>query len=156
MRVGAETAISTPFEPRAVFKQITGSVLRQLYAALINCPEGPGKSALMDMLDPLGEQTQQTEQLPTAYALYQNYPNPFNPSTTIRFAQPREGRVTLTVYNIMGQKTAVLYDGYLNKGYHEVVWDGTDFSGKPVASGIYFYRLESDAVNITKRMMLLK
>ena len=56
----------------------------------------------------------------------------------------------------MGQKVAVLLDGYMDKGYGEVTWDGADQSGRPVASGIYFYRLEGGEVSITKRMMLLK
>jgi flagellar hook assembly protein FlgD len=96
------------------------------------------------------------ENLPMTYQLYQNYPNPFNPSTTIKFYLPHAGSVTLSIYNIMGQKVAVLLDGYLEKGPGETIWDGVDQSGKPVATGIYFYRFESDEVSITKRMLLLK
>ena len=138
----------------AALKRFEKNVPRQMYAALIDCPESEGKENVMKMLESLlGEPV---ENLPMTYQLYQNYPNPFNPSTTIKFYLPRAGRVTLSIYNIMGQKVAVLLDGYLEKGPGETIWDGVDQSGKPVATGIYFYRLQSNEVSITKRMLLLK
>jgi len=139
----------------AALKQLGGGVLRQMYEALINCPDGEGKAAVMKTFESLlGEES--TENLPVTYELYQNYPNPFNPYTTIKFYLPQSGPASLLIYNIMGQKVAVLLDGYMERGYGEFVWDGTDLSGKPVASGIYFYRFESGSTTITKRMMLLK
>jgi len=138
----------------AALKQFEKNVPQQMYTALIDCPESEGKEIVMKMLESLlGESD---ENLPMTYQLYQNYPNPFNPYTTIKFYLPQGGRVTLSIYNIMGQRVAVLLDGYVEKGHGETIWDGVDQSGKPVATGIYFYRLQSDEASITKRMLLLK
>jgi len=135
-------------------KQFEGNVLQQMYEALANCPESEGKASVMKMFESLLDEP--ATNLPTTYNLSQNYPNPFNPYTAIQFYLPQSGHVTLSVYNIMGQKVAVLLDGYMDKGYGEVTWDGADQSGRLAASGIYFYRLEGGEVSITKRMMLLK
>lgn len=143
-KAGFETAL----------KQLEGNVLQQMYEALTNCPESEGKASVMRMFESLLDEP--ATNLPTTYNLSQNYPNPFNPYTVIQFYLPQSGHVTLSVYNIMGQKVVVLLDGYMDKGYGEVTWDGADQSGRPVASGIYFYRLEGGEVSITKRMMLLK
>lgn len=85
-------------------------------------------------------------------ALGSNYPNPFNPETSIEFTVPREGRATLTVYNMIGQEVATLFDGVAEAGkIHRVT-----FSGSSMPSGLYFYRLEFGSTTIVKRMMLLK
>jgi hypothetical protein len=81
--------------------------------------------------------------LPTAFALDQNYPNPFNPATRIRYALPAQSHVTLTIVNIVGQVVTRLTDGVQGAGSHEVEWNGTNLSGRPVASGLYFYKLEA-------------
>lgn len=96
------------------------------------------------------------EALPTAYALSQNSPNPFNPTTTIGFAAPQAGHVKVSVFNILGQNIKDLVDGYMDAGYHEVVWDGKDRSGDAVASGIYFYKINANDFSDTKKMVLLK
>jgi hypothetical protein len=82
-----------------------------------------------------------TPLLPASYQLGQNYPNPFNPATTIRFEIPEEGIARLTVFNLIGAEVATLVDGLLQVGSHSVVWNGTDYSGRSVSSGLYFYRL---------------
>ena len=74
--------------------------------------------------------------LPDAFALFQNYPNPFNPSTRIAFAMPRAARVSLQVYNVLGQRVATLVEGELEAGRHQATWHASRF-----ASGIYFYVL---------------
>jgi hypothetical protein len=94
--------------------------------------------------------------LPNQFTLEQNYPNPFNPMTHIRFALPLKGEVSLEVYNIIGRKVTTLYTGYLEAGYHTVSWDGTDGSGREVASGIYFYRLTSNNFTGCRKMIMLK
>jgi hypothetical protein len=81
--------------------------------------------------------------LPKEFTLLQNYPNPFNPSTTIRFGLPANARVTLRVYNILGQQVAEIVNAPLEAGYHELEWDGTGDRGVSVGSGVYFYRLEA-------------
>ena len=94
--------------------------------------------------------------LPTAFALAQNYPNPFNPTTTIRFDLPQATNVKLVIYNILGQQVITLVEGLRPAGYHEVVWNGRDADGHAVASGMYLYRLTTDAFVDSKKMVLLK
>ena len=81
----------------------------------------------------------------------QNYPNPFNPSTRIEFALNERSRVTLTVYNMLGQEVATLVDEIKAAGSHYVTWNASD-----VASGIYFYKLSTDDHTLTKKMVFLK
>ncbi|MCK4626413.1 MAG: FG-GAP repeat protein [Phycisphaerae bacterium] len=80
-----------------------------------------------------------------------NYPNPFNPATEIAFTLPRAAEVKLEVFNVMGQKVTTLIDKQMNAGEHTCVWDGSD-----VASGVYFYRLETPDFVDTKKMVLMK
>ena len=82
------------------------------------------------------------EAVPKSFDLGQNYPNPFNPGTRIRFALPADGEASLTVYNAFGQRVRSLADGRHRAGRYVVDWDGTDESGRAVASGVYHYRLE--------------
>jgi hypothetical protein len=94
--------------------------------------------------------------LPTSFALSQNYPNPFNPTTEINFDVPTRSYVNLAVYNVLGQKVNTLVNEELAPGPYTADWDGTAADGTPVASGIYFYRMEADNFVQTKKMMLLK
>ncbi|MCB2230190.1 T9SS type A sorting domain-containing protein [bacterium] len=94
--------------------------------------------------------------LPEEFTLYQNYPNPFNPETRIAFDLPVSGAVRLSVYNVLGQKVKVLFDGNLTAGSHQVTWNGTDQAGGSVSSGIYLYRLETESAALSRKMMLLK
>jgi len=93
---------------------------------------------------------------PDSYSLSQNYPNPFNPSTTIRFSLPSAGEAKIEVYNVLGRLVSVPFDGYASAGTNEVMWNGKNNSGAPVASGIYFYRLISGNYTETRKMTLLK
>jgi len=90
-------------------------------------------------------------QIPQAYSLAQNYPNPFNPATEIRYALPKDCKVKLTIYNVLGEKVATLVDGKQKAGYMTARWDASFFS-----SGIYFYRLQAGDFVETKKMILLK
>ncbi len=94
--------------------------------------------------------------LPKEFALAQNYPNPFNPSTRIEFALPRAADVTLTVYNILGEKVKTLVDEHMNPGVHFVIFDGYDDNNNPVASGMYFYRIKAGDFSRSRKMMMLK
>lgn len=98
------------------------------------------------------------EAVPTAlFHLEQNRPNPFNPVTTISFALPGEANPSLKVYNPAGRMIRSLLDGArMPAGTHSVVWDGLDDSGRSAASGVYYYRLESDNRTDTKRMVLIR
>jgi hypothetical protein len=94
--------------------------------------------------------------LPQAYELFQNSPNPFNPETQIKYDLPATGQVQLTVFNILGQRVKVLVNGVQEAGHRSATWDGKDDLGKEVASGIYFYKLQTDNFVKTKKMVLLK
>ena len=97
-----------------------------------------------------------SETLPGDFWLGQNYPNPFNPETDIAFYLPRQARVTLAIYNMLGQQVTVLASGQLAAGEHTVHWDGRDASGRLVSSGIYLYRLNSSEFSEARKMLLLK
>ncbi len=94
---------------------------------------------------------QQNRFNPKEFALYQNYPNPFNPSTNIQFYTPSEGFVKLSVYDVTGKQIAVLLNGNVKRGNHEVVWNATNYS-----SGVYFYKLEAGSFTTEKKMMVIK
>jgi hypothetical protein len=90
-------------------------------------------------------------ELPAAYTLLPNYPNPFNPTTTIGFGLPESGPVRLSVYNVLGQRVATLVDDALPAGWHTAAWDA-----RRVSSGLYVYRLETDARALARTMLLIK
>lgn len=81
----------------------------------------------------------------------QNYPNPFNPSTTISFELRQASHVALSIYNVLGQKVAVLLNGKMEAGQHSVVFDA-----KNMTSGIYFYELKVDGNSQVRKMNLMK
>ena len=93
---------------------------------------------------------------PRASYLAQNYPNPFNPATTIAFALAGPGRVSLRVYDATGRLVRVLVDQSRAAGRYEEAWDGADSAGRAVASGVYFYRLETGECAETRKMVLLR
>jgi hypothetical protein len=94
--------------------------------------------------------------IPQTLVLEQNYPNPFNPETVIRFALPNTATVRLEVYNLLGQKVKTLVQGRLAAGYHQVTWNGTDEHGRPVASGLYLYRLDTGSRQQIRKMILMR
>ncbi|MBD3258721.1 DUF4397 domain-containing protein [candidate division GN15 bacterium] len=94
--------------------------------------------------------------LPMTYSLGQYYPNPFNPSTNISFTLPSAGQAKIEVFNILGRHIATPFEGVAEAGENTVIWDGTDASGQPVASGVYLYRLSADTYVESRKMMLLK
>ncbi len=94
--------------------------------------------------------------LPNEWALGQNYPNPFNPTTTIEFSMPNTAGVSVRVYNVLGQVVKTLVNGTLPAGVHRVQWDATDQSGASVSSGLYIYRMETEAFQATKTLVLMK
>ena len=94
---------------------------------------------------------------PTSFSLKQNAPNPFNPSTTIRFDLPQADRVTLVVYNLLGQEVIRLIDNVaFEAGYQSVVWNGRNANGQSTSSGVYLYRVTAGEFVSAKKMLLLK
>lgn len=94
--------------------------------------------------------------LPDKIGVRQNFPNPFNPLTQIRYSIPTSQNVTITLYNILGQKIKTLLSQKQTAGEHMVIWDARDDSGQPVSSGIYFYQLRAGDFTETKKMMLMR
>ena len=94
--------------------------------------------------------------IPAQYSLQQNFPNPFNPSTEIRFNLPSDGYVNLEVYNLTGQKVKTLESRNMQPGYHSIIWDGTNHSGEKVSTGMYFYMIQAGKFHNTKKMLFLK
>src|SRR5690606_38743942 len=91
------------------------------------------------------------EILPKSIVLHQNYPNPFNPSSVIQFEIPQSSHVTITVFNVLGQKVDALLDKEMQAGYHSIVWNA-----EQLPSGIYFYQLSSGITNLIKKGILLR
>ena len=93
---------------------------------------------------------------PKNFSLHQNYPNPFNPETSIHFTVPKMSRVTLAIYDILGRKIRTLVNETKAAGSYNVTWKGKNNQGQPLASGLYFYKLQAGEFSATKKMMLLK
>jgi len=96
------------------------------------------------------------EETPRAYNLAQNFPNPFNPQTTIKFDMKAKGHVTLKIYNVAGQLVRTLFNGVKDAGSYKVTWDGMNNDGSKVASGVYFYKMDTAGYNKTLKMVLLR
>jgi hypothetical protein len=117
-----------------------------------------GKGMLFNRLDIITDidDAPDNKPLPKQIFLSQNYPNPFNPSTRINYTIPRHNHVKITINNLLGQEVATVVDEFKPPGEYSIVWDGGDFQGKPVASGVYFYRLLVGNTVEAKKMILLK
>ena len=94
--------------------------------------------------------------LPKQFSLSQNFPNPFNPTTVIKYALPLACEVQITVYNILGQRVRTLVDKRQDAGYKRIEWDSKNEAGHEVASGIYFYRIKAGKFADSKKMVILK
>lgn len=95
-------------------------------------------------------------ELPYQFDLHQNYPNPFNPSTTIEYELSKPSRVTLVIYNSLGQQVRTLVDQPLGVGAHRVQWDGKDDEGNAMPSGVYVYRLVAGDSRQERKMVLVR
>lgn len=93
---------------------------------------------------------------PASFRLLQNYPNPFNPGTVVRFVLPHAAPVRLSVFDMAGRHVRTLVIGGVSAGIQEVMWDGKDDAGQPVASGIYLYRLQAGQFSQVRKMLLLR
>ena len=89
--------------------------------------------------------------LPAEFSLSQNYPNPFNPSTSIKYSVPSNEYVSLKIYDVLGKEVATLVNQEMNAGIYEVQFDATLFT-----SGVYIYRLITEDISISKKMILIK
>jgi hypothetical protein len=99
--------------------------------------------------------------LPKEFALSQNYPNPFNPTTNIKYALPVDSKLTMEIYNIVGQRVRTLVNENMPAGYHVAEWDGTGNAGQQLSSGVYFLQMSAKGVNgksftELRKLMMLK
>ena len=104
-----------------------------------------------DKISPLRDNKGHDGSILREYMLYNNYPNPFNPSTTIKFYLPEAGLARLTVYDINGKEISTLVNSQLNEGIYE-----TRFDAGPLASGLYFYKLSVNSFSDVRKMILVK
>ncbi len=123
---------------------------------LISTEEDTRFVLLVGSEDFIDEQREQLPQFPTVTALYQNYPNPFNPSTIIRYDIATSSTVELRIYDARGALVKTLYQGHRKPGRYEVGWNGENERGIKVASGIYFYRLQTENFMQTRKLVLLR
>jgi hypothetical protein len=91
------------------------------------------------------------EMLPTQFELQNNYPNPFNPTTTLRFALPQPNKVQLTIYDVMGRKVSTLISKQMEAGYHNIDWNASH-----LASGVYIVELIAGSQRRTQKIALIK
>jgi len=96
------------------------------------------------------------EIIPDELLLFGNYPNPFNPSTKIKFQLGQTRQVKITIFDLLGNQIKELTNSTFNSGTHDLLWDGTNRHGELVSSGVYIYSLVSKEINIVRRMILLK
>ena len=103
-----------------------------------------------------GSHQMKIKAIPDEYALHHNYPNPFNPTTTILYDVPKEGLVSLTIYDLMGREITKLMNTRMDAGYYSMQWNGRNSFGSMVSAGVYFYQIQINGFVQTKKMLLLK
>ncbi len=97
-----------------------------------------------------------SETFPQGFVLEQNFPNPFNPSTTLRYELPEDGLVNVTIYDMMGRQVSTLVSSHQTAGYKSIQWNATNDFGKPVSAGVYLYQIQAGEFVQTRKMVLLK
>ena len=104
------------------------------------------------------DRTLSTEEnlIPNEYALHQNFPNPFNPTTTIRYDLPNEEDVSIIIFDVTGRNIRSLINQNQSAGYHRIQWDAKNDLGEPVSAGMYIYILYAGDHRSVKKMVLLK
>jgi hypothetical protein len=155
------TEVPDEFEIRLVDETMRRSVNLRRSARYGYFNPGAGHPRRLKLVlgreDSVAEAVAELTAIPSSIVLYPNYPNPFNPSTRIRYSLPRVDRVTLKVFNLLGEAVATLVPGKEQAaGFHTVVWDGKNEEGNPVASGVYVYVLQAGKVRLVKKMVLAK
>ena len=94
--------------------------------------------------------------IPGYFELKQNYPNPFNPNTTVNYILKKRMRIEISIFNSLGKRIRTLVDKDLNAGNYIVIWNGKDNSGNIVSSAVYFVRMSSGSLSVSKKIVLLK
>ena len=118
--------------------------------------ESNRNNAIMSLINGQSNSQSSTQSVEPATLLMSNYPNPFNPSTTISFNLPSVMNCKLEIYNLKGQRVTSLLNETRGAGKHTITWDGLDEAGRPVSSGLYFYRLTTPQRTISAKMLMIK
>ena len=177
---GGEISYSrVPFGPTSAQVNFQVTVIHELYLACLKGSYGTltiqvWDSAAINLLETYNNQLtgawcfsswvwypavavgEEPTTVPTTDALQQNYPNPFNPATTISYSVEQPVRVKIMIYDSMGRLVRTLVDQPAESGEHQVIWNGDNNFGAPVAAGTYFYQLEAGDRTEAKKMILLK
>ena len=127
-------------------------------SGIFNYSFGTYKIQVRDMVD-LGQGLTIGDEdigLVKGFALYPNYPNPFNPETRIRFQLPQKSGVELVIYDMLGQRVRTLVTEIMDAGLHQVTWDGLNYDGNEVASGMYIYRIKAGGYFANQKMLLVR
>lgn len=127
----------------------------------VSAVNSEGESARSNTVSTIGEQeifkqASDSEVVPEKFALHQNYPNPFNPSTEIRYELPDNSQVTLSIFNLVGQKVRTLVEEAQSPGYYNILWDGKNDIGAQVTSGVYLYKIIATTENDGKQFISVK
>ncbi|MDK9700034.1 MAG: T9SS type A sorting domain-containing protein [bacterium] len=152
--VDPANGIVVPGGTAELFLQVTmpdSAVLGQVYSASVLITTNACSTVAIPFTTTVVSAPEEVTGLPHEYKLHQNFPNPFNPTTEIRFDLKNSGITKLTVYNMLGQEVGTMVNGYLPAGYHTV-----RFEAKSLAAGVYFYRIESGNFTSLKKMILVK
>ena len=114
----------------------------------MNPTPGLSNTTIMNIVD--------SDIYPSSFKLSQNSPNPFNPTTTIRYELFIDSFITLTVFDISGRKVIDLVNGYSQAGNYNIQWNAIDEYGQRMGAGLYFYSITTENISETKKMILLK
>ncbi len=142
-----ELALKGPIESLRLIGSLRGTFYLD-EIRLVAAPYSGGVTAVWEEAERSGA--------PRDFALAPNYPNPFNSATTIRYRIAEPGRVRVEIFDVQGRKLKTLADADVGPGVYQVEWDGTDTSGKPVATGVYLARLQQGRGALVNKMLLLK
>jgi hypothetical protein len=103
-----------------------------------------------------GVESDPDHEMPKSFRLLGNYPNPFNPETTVDFEMPVPATMSLRIYNLQGQQIKNLFEGKIDGGRHQMIWDGTNDLGARVPSGIFFYVLKTGMISVSRKMVMVE
>ncbi len=155
--VGNENWDNEEYWPNTIYEGWSGAYPEVYYAYNYNFITGGSVHKIADRARETAIDEQTSPKTVQGFGLVKNYPNPFNPQTTIEFTVTKKQPVSLTIYNVLGQKVATLLNNQiLTPGHKHLTWHGLDAKGNPVTSGIYFYTLSSDNYSVTKKMVLVR
>jgi hypothetical protein len=146
--VDGDWVVDTDDEPASTHLVAQVSRLIEVLSDIINMQAAMANFSEGKLID--------QENVPNRFSLLQNYPNPFNPVTTIRYQLPEDLHVTLSVYNVLGQRVRTLVDDMQTAGFYSVQWDGTNQSGMTLSSGMYYYRIQAGQHSDVHKMLFMK